>query len=62
MQLTNSIIYYSAKISNQTVKPYYYRNPNSLKFNQLMNTTNKPELTKLCLFVESLLKSVKSNF
>ena len=44
------------------IKPYYYRNPNTLKFNQLMNTTNKPELTKLCLFVENLLKSVKSNF
>ena len=44
------------------IKPYYYTNPNTLKFNQLMNTTNKQEMVKLSYFVEILLKTVKAYF
>ena len=44
------------------IKPYYYKNPNILKFSQLMNTQNNQELTKLCCFIEILLNSVKAHF
>ena len=44
------------------IKPYFVRRPNILKFNQLMNTTNKSEIRKLCKFIEHLLKSVKAVF
>jgi len=34
-------------VSNDLIKRYYYRNPNTYKLQQLMNTTNKYELLKL---------------
>ena len=42
------------------IKQYYYRNPNILKYNELMNTTNIPMLKKLCIFIGKILKSVRS--
>ncbi|MEW8547695.1 MAG: hypothetical protein AB2693_29660, partial [Candidatus Thiodiazotropha sp.] len=42
------------------IKTYYYRRPNTIKFNQLMNITNISELKKLCKFVKIILNS--SNF
>ena len=44
----------------QFIKPYYLKSSNILKFQQLMNTTNKSELRKLCIFINLLLKSVNT--
>ena len=41
------------------VKPYYYRNPNTLKFNALMNLNNDVEIKKLCSFIEIIMKEVR---
>ena len=42
------------------IKQYYYRNPNILKYNELMNTTNILMLKKLYIFIGKILKSVRS--
>ena len=44
------------------LKPYFLRFPNIIKFNQLMNITNKIELKKLCTFIDHLLKHVSARF
>ena len=44
----------------QYVKPYHFRLPNTIKFNQLINTSNKTEPRKLCIFIDLLLKSVNT--
>lgn len=41
----------------QLIKAYYYRRPNIIKFNKLMNITNISELKKLCKFVKIILDS-----
>lgn len=40
------------------IKPYYYRRPNILKFEQIMNTTNRKMLFNLVLFVKIILKTL----
>ncbi|MCG7879466.1 MAG: reverse transcriptase family protein [Candidatus Thiodiazotropha endolucinida] len=42
------------------VKPYYYRYPNILKFQQLMNSTNKKILLNLCKLVKTIMKRAAS--
>ena len=44
------------------VKPYYYRNPNTLKFNALMNLNNDVEIKKLCSFIEILTEEVRQTY
>ena len=39
---------------------YFYRNPNILKFEQLMSTTSKKKLKNLCLFIDIIMKTVNS--
>ena len=41
------------------IKPYYYRNPNTLKLNSLMNHSNKTVVKNLCIFVQIIMKTVK---
>lgn len=41
------------------IKTYFYKNPNILKYNELMNTTDIPTLKKLCIFISKLSKSVR---
>lgn len=36
------------------IKRYYYRNPNTQKFKQLMNSENSTELKKLCYFIQAI--------
>ena len=43
----------------QYIKQYYYRNPNKIKDNELMNTTNVPKLKKLATFVCKILNTVR---
>ena len=43
------------------IKPFYYRHPNILKFEQLMNTTNSKELKRLCVFINLIMKTVNVN-
>lgn len=38
------------------IKPLYYRRPNILKYNDLMNSRNKTELRNLCRFIAIILK------
>jgi hypothetical protein len=38
------------------IKPYYYRNPNILKFSQLLNIENKQELIRLGKFMDCIMK------
>ena len=40
------------------IKPYYRRHPNTLKFKQLMNSTNSIELKKLCKFIQDINKGI----
>ena len=42
------------------IKSYYYRHPNILKFEQLMNATNLNELKKLCIFIYLIMKTVNA--
>ena len=44
------------------IKPYYYNNHNTLKFDQLFNTENKIELIKLSKFIEIITKTVKTYY
>ena len=41
------------------VRPYYYRNPNTLKFQQLM-TSKQKKLPRLCYYIQIINKSVTS--
>ena len=43
------------------VKPYYYRNPNILKFRDLMNVSSKKHLLHLCLFIQIIIKAFKQS-
>ena len=43
------------------IKPFYYRHPNILKFEQLMNTTNFKELQRLCVFINLIMKTTNVN-
>ena len=38
------------------MKPFYYRRPNILKYNDLMNSRNKTEMRNLCRFIAIILK------
>ena len=42
------------------IKSYYYRHPNILKFEQLMNVTNLRELKRLCIFINLIMKNVNA--
>ena len=42
------------------IKSYYYRHPNILKFEQLMNATNLRELKRLCIFINLIMKTVNA--
>ena len=44
-------------LRQQLVKKYYYSNPNTLKFNALMNTRNKKEYKNLCTFIKHILST-----
>ena len=46
---------------NRFLKPYYYVNPNVLKYNELMNSTNVQTLKNICMFVDILIKSFKKD-
>ena len=39
------------------VKPYFYRNPNTLKFRDLMNLSNKKQLINLCLLIQIIIRA-----
>ena len=41
------------------IKPYFTKNPNVLKFNNLMNSTNKEIIRKLTAFIDIIIKNVK---
>ena len=41
------------------VKPYYYRNPNTIKFNALMNQNNVKQIKLLCSFIEIIMKEIR---
>ena len=43
------------------VKPFYYRNPNILKFRDLMNVSSKKHLLHLCLFIQIIIKAFKQS-
>ena len=43
------------------IKPYFYRNPNILKFQQLMNTSEKKILINLCFFVKIISRTTNTN-
>ena len=47
------------EIRKQYLKRYYYTNPNTLKFEILMNTKNKTELRKICSFIGQILLLVE---
>ena len=40
------------------LKRYYYSHPNTLKFEQLMNCTNKKILLNLCYFIKHIFKNI----
>ena len=42
------------------IKSYYYRHPNILKFEQLMNASNLRELKRLCIFINLIMKTVNA--
>ena len=41
------------------IKPYFTKNPNVLKFNNLMNSTNKEIIRKLTTFIDIIIKNIK---
>ena len=41
------------------VKPYYYRNPNTIKFNALMNQNHVKQMKLLCSFIEIIMKEIR---
>ena len=41
------------------IKPYYTRNINTIKFNELMNSNNKKIIRSLCMFIDTIMKSFK---
>ena len=41
------------------VKLYYYRNPNAIKFNALMNQNNVKQIKFLCSFIEIIMKEIR---
>ena len=43
----------------QFIKPYYYRNSNTIKFNQLLNSSNKAEIKNICAFIAVIMKTFK---
>ena len=43
----------------QYIKPYYIKNPNILKFSSLMNDSSKPNMLRLCQFIEVIFKNTK---
>ena len=43
------------------IHSYYYRHPNILKFEQLMNTTKPKKLKKLCMFIDIIMKTVNAS-
>ena len=47
------------EIRKKYLKQYFYTNPNTLKFEKLMNTKNKIESRKLCSFIEHILLLVE---
>lgn len=38
------------------IKPYFFRNPNTIKFNSLMNSSNRKVINNLCSFIEIIMK------
>ena len=45
----------------QFIKPYFYRRPNTIKFNQLMNSTSKPIIRNLCTFIAIIMKTFRGS-
>lgn len=43
----------------QYIKSYYYRYPNTLKFQELMNSRNKCQLVQLCQFIQRIMEIAK---
>ena len=41
------------------VKTYYYRHPNSIKFQQLINIKDENSLKILCRFINIIMKTVR---
>ena len=39
---------------------FYYKNPNIIKFEQLMSITVPQKLKKLCIFIDIIMKSVNT--
>lgn len=46
-------------LRKQYIKPYFYRHPNVLKYEALMNTRNTNQLKNLCTFIQKMLKEVQ---
>ena len=46
-------------LRKQFIKPYYYKHPNVLKYNELMNLKNGNKLKNLCIFIGILLKEIR---
>ena len=40
------------------LKAYYYKRPNTLKREQLMNTKNVKILTNLCIFIKNIVREI----
>ena len=50
------------KQARQTFIPnYYYTHPNTYKYNQLFNVTNRTTLIKLCRFISNIIERVSSS-
>ncbi|MEW8547414.1 MAG: reverse transcriptase family protein, partial [Candidatus Thiodiazotropha sp.] len=47
------------ELRSQYIKPYYTRNINIIKFNELMNHKSKTVINKLCIFVDIIMKFFK---
>lgn len=44
------------------IKPYFYTNPNTIKFNQLMNESNIKQLTNLACFIKTINRKCPVSF
>lgn len=42
----------------QFIKPYFYKQPNVLKYKDLMNSRNKLQLKHLCIFIDIIMKTI----
>ncbi|MEW8547526.1 MAG: reverse transcriptase family protein, partial [Candidatus Thiodiazotropha sp.] len=49
---------YFKSLRSNYIKNYYYINPNTIKFKQLMNVNNRTELRKLCMFIKKINETV----